>query len=193
VNSLCIFALFSQAVALKYFCDPLIILESIVLISIYPGGSFMSSISHTGFAEASERGTSETTSAVRPLIIAAGRLFYVAIFLMSGVSHFTAKPVAYAAAAGVPFPSLAVPASGVLALAGALSILLGYRARIGAWLLVLFLVPVTLMMHNFWAVKDPMMAQMQMAMFMKNVSMLGGALLISQFGAGPWSLDARRN
>jgi putative oxidoreductase len=64
---------------------------------------------------------------------------------------------------------------------------------VGAWLLVLFLVPVTLMMHNFWAVKNPMMAQMQMAMFLKNVTMLGGALLISQFGAGGLSLDARRN
>jgi putative oxidoreductase len=69
---------------------------------------------------------------------------------------------------------------------------LGYRARLGAWLIVLFLVPVTLAMHNFWAVKDPMMAQMQMIMFMKNVSMLGGALLITQFGAGPLSLDAHR-
>jgi putative oxidoreductase len=68
---------------------------------------------------------------------------------------------------------------------------LGYRARIGAWLLI-FLVPVTLMMQNFWAVKDPTMAQMQMVMFMKNLSMLGGALLISQFGSGPCSLDARR-
>ena len=48
-------------------------------------------------------------------------------------------------------------------------------------------------MHNFWAVKDPMMAQMQMIMFLKNLSMLGGAFLISQFGAGPWSLDARRS
>jgi putative oxidoreductase len=152
----------------------------------------MSSISRTGFAEASGKATSETGSAVKPLIVAAGRLLYVAIFLMSGLTHFTAKPIAYAAAAGVPFPSLAVPASGVLALAGALSILLGYRARIGAWLLVLFLVPVTLMMHNFWVVKDPMMAQIQIAMFMKNLSMLGGALLISQFGAGPWSLDARQ-
>ena len=152
----------------------------------------MSAISHGGFADASSRVTSDQASAVKPLTVAAGRLFYVAIFLMSGLTHFTAKPVAYAAAAGVPFPSLAVPASGVLALAGALSVLLGYHARIGAWLLVLFLVPVTLMMHNFWAIKDPMMAQMQMAMFMKNVSMLGGALLISQFGAGPWSLDARR-
>jgi len=88
---------------------------------------------------------------------------------------------------------LLVPASGILALVGGLSILLGYRAKMGAWLLVLFLVPVTVMMHNFWAVKDPLMAQMQMAMFLKNVTMLGGALLISQLGAGPWSFDARRN
>jgi SAM-dependent methyltransferase len=49
------------------------------------------------------------------------------------------------------------------------------------------------MMHKFWTVTDPMMAQIQMILFMKNLSMLGGALLISQFGAGPFSLDARRS
>ena len=79
------------------------------------------------------------------------------------------------------------------ALAGGLSILLGYLAKIGTWLIVLFLVPVTLMMHIFWTVSDPMAAQVQMIMFMKNVSMLGAALLISQFGAGPFSLDRRRS
>ncbi len=152
----------------------------------------MSTVSHAGFPVTSGKAASVDASAVKPLVLLLGRLFYVAIFVMSGVTHFTAKPVAYAAAAGVPFASLAVPASGLLALAGGLSILFGYRARLGAWLLVLFLIPVSFAMHNFWAVKDPMMAQMQMAMFMKNVSMLGGALLISQFGAGPWSLDARR-
>ena len=57
---------------------------------------------------------------------------------------------------------------------------------------MLFLVAVTPMMHKFWTVTDPMMQQMQMIMFMKNLAMLGGALLISQFGAGPWSLDSRR-
>lgn len=57
---------------------------------------------------------------------------------------------------------------------------------------MLFLVPVTLMMNKFWTVSDAMMAQIQMILFMKNVSMLGGALLISHFGAGPLSLDARR-
>ena len=93
----------------------------------------------------------------------------------------------------MPLASIAVPLAGILALVGGLSILFGYHAKIGAWLLVLFLVPVTPMMHNFWAVKDPLMAQMQMVNFLKNLSLLGGAFLISQFGAGPWSLDARRS
>ena len=73
-----------------------------------------------------------------------------------------------------------------------LSILLGYKARLGAWAIVLFLVPVTFTLHKFWAVADPMMAQMQQVMFMKNLAILGGALLIAHFGAGPVSLDARR-
>jgi putative oxidoreductase len=47
-------------------------------------------------------------------------------------------------------------------------------------------------MHKFWGITDPMMQQMQMVMFMKNLTMLGGALLITQFGSGPWSLDARK-
>jgi putative oxidoreductase len=121
-----------------------------------------------------------------------GRLFFALIFVLAGAKHFAIQTIAYAASQGVPLASIAVPFSGLLALAGGLSILLGYRAKIGAWLLILFLVGVTPMLHNFWAVTDPMMRQMQLAMFMKNVSMLGGALLITQVGAGPWSLDARR-
>ncbi len=121
-----------------------------------------------------------------------GRLLFVLIFLMSGPMHFTSPIIGYAAAQGVPLASIVVPISGVLAIAGGLSILLGYRAKIGAWFIVLFLAGVTPMMHKFWVVADPMMHQMQFIMFMKNASMMGGALLISQLGAGPWSLDARR-
>ena len=121
-----------------------------------------------------------------------GRLLYSAIFLLSGPGHFTAQYAGYAAQAGVPAASALVPLAGVIALAGALSVVLGYRAKIGAWLLVVFLIPVTLGMHNFWAVKDPKMAQMQQAHFMKNVGLLGAALLIAYFGAGPLSLDSRQ-
>jgi len=135
--------------------------------------------------------TSVSLDAAGPVVLL-GRLLFVMIFLMSGPRHFLSQTIAYAASQGVPMASIAVPFSGLLALAGGLSILLGYRARIGAWLIVLFLVGVTPMMHKFWGVTDPMMYQMQFVMFMKNVSMLGGALLISQLGSGPWSLDARR-
>jgi len=124
--------------------------------------------------------------------VLAGRLLFSSIFIVSAFGHFTQAEIGMAAQQGVPFANLLVPASGVLALAGGLSILVGYHAKIGAWMLVLFLVPVTLVMHNFWAVTDPMMAQMQQANFMKNVSMLGGALIVSYFGAGPLSLDVRQ-
>jgi putative oxidoreductase len=138
------------------------------------------------------RGT-EASSFPQGAVVVLGRFFYVLIFLMAGSNHFSRQTIAYAASQGVPLASIAVPLSGVLAIAGGLSILLGYRAKLGAWLIVLFLIPVTLMLHKFWAVQDPMMAQIQMILFMKNIAMLGGALLISQFGAGPFSLDARRS
>jgi len=87
---------------------------------------------------------------------------------------------------------IAVPLAGIIALLGGISILLGWWARAGAWLIVLFLIPVTFMMHRFWAVTDPMMHKMQMVMFMKNIAMLGGALLIAYYGAGPVSIDTRQ-
>ena len=135
----------------------------------------------------------EATSFWQGAVVVLGRLLFALIFLMAGANHFNKQTIGYAASQGVPLTTIAVPLSGVLAIAGGLSILLGYRAKLGAWLIVLFLIPVTLMMHKFWAVTDSMMAQIQMIMFMKNVSMLGGALLISQFGAGPFSLDAPRS
>ena len=141
-------------------------------------------------AALSSRSLSQAPAIAGPVVLL-GRLFFALIFLMAGPNHFSGQTIAYAASQGVPLASLAVPLSGVLAIVGGLSILLGYRAPSGAWLIALFLVAVTPMMHKFWTVTDPMMQQMQMIMFMKNVAMLGGALLISQLGAGPWSLDSR--
>jgi len=135
----------------------------------------------------------EATSSWQGAVVVLGRFFFALIFLMAGANHFNKQTIGYAASQGVPLASIAVPLSGVVAIAGGLSILLGYRAKLGAWLIVLFLVPVSFMMHKFWTVTDPMMAQIQMILFMKNISMLGGALLISQFGAGPLSLDTRRS
>jgi putative oxidoreductase len=125
-------------------------------------------------------------------LVALGRLLYSLIFVVAGFGHFTHQEIAYAAAQGIPFAGVLVPASGIMAIVGGLSILLGFHGKLGAWLLVLFLVPVTFTLHNFWAVKDPMMQQIQMAMFLKNISMLGSALFFTQIGTGPLSLDSRR-
>jgi putative oxidoreductase len=132
-------------------------------------------------------------SVPKAAIVLLGRLFYALIFLMAAPNNFTKQGIAYAASQGAPLASIGVPLMGVISLIGGLSILFGYRAKVGAWLIVLFLLIVTPIMHKFWGLTDPMMAQVQMIMFMKNLSMLGGALLIAQFGAGPLSLDARRS
>jgi putative oxidoreductase len=121
--------------------------------------------------------------------VLAGRQLFSIIFIIASARHFTPQTIALAASHHVPLAHLLVPLSGVMALVGGLSVLLGFQTRVGAWLLVSFLVPVTVMMHNFWAVPDTAASQIEKAMFMKNLTMLGGALLISYFGPGPLSLD----
>lgn len=135
--------------------------------------------------------TTSKASAAAPVVLA-GRVLFTLIFLMSGFTHFSSQTIAFAASQGVPLASVIVPASGILAFLGGLSVLLGYHAKLGGWLIALFLVGVT-PMHKFWGIADPMMQQMQMVMFLKNLTMLGGALLISQFGSGPLSLDSKKS
>ncbi|HLK39647.1 MAG TPA: DoxX family protein [Polyangiaceae bacterium] len=126
------------------------------------------------------------------VVVVVGRVLFGLIFIVAAPGHFQQAAITHAAAHGVLFPSLLVPLSGLISFFGGLSVILGYRARLGAWLLVVFLVPVTLAMHDFWHVHDPTQGQIQMAMFMKNVALLGAALLITHFGPGPLSFDARR-
>lgn len=124
-------------------------------------------------------------------LVPVGRVLFALIFLASALTHFRQATIGYATHQGVPAAGLLVPVAGLLALLGGLSVALGYYTRVGAALLALFLIPVTLMMHKFWAVSNPMQAQIQQIMFMKNVSMLGATALLMYFGAGPISLDQR--
>ncbi|MDF2549823.1 MAG: hypothetical protein K0S07_890 [Chlamydiales bacterium] len=124
-----------------------------------------------------------------PLI---GRALYSLLFLLSAGGHFTSQRIAYAASLGVPFPDLAIPLSGVLCFLGGLSILIGYRAKLGAWMLIVFLIPVTLFIHPFWLFSDPSAANLQYIMFLKNMALVGTACLIAHFGPGPFSLDNRK-
>jgi putative oxidoreductase len=124
------------------------------------------------------------------LVVLVGRVCFAVIFILAAFNNFTPAGVAYAAQHGVPSARVLVPLAGVLSLVGGLSVLFGYKARWGALALIAFLIPVTLTMHNFWAVTDPAMAQLQRVEFFKNLSMFGGALLVYYFGAGPVSVDA---
>jgi putative oxidoreductase len=118
-----------------------------------------------------------------------GRVLFAFNFVLALPYHFTHEAVQVAAEQGVPLAGVLVPLSGVLALAGGLSVAIGYKTRWGAWALVAFLVPVTLWMHAFWRLSNPNTVSVEQVLFLKNLSMLGAALLISQFGAGPVSLD----
>ncbi len=120
-----------------------------------------------------------------PLI---GRVLFVLIFIGAAPRHFTNEGISHAAELGIPLANLLVPVSGILALAGALSVLTGFYAKFGALALILFLVPVTLGMHQFWYLHDPAQRHIQLAMFEKNISMLGAAIYLAYYGSGPFSV-----
>lgn len=120
-----------------------------------------------------------------PAIALAGRVMFVLIFFLSGITHFTgmADYVALMPAA-IPFREFWVLISGVVELAGATLIVANRFPRLGAWLLVLFLVPVTIVVHGVEMVSNPdaRMRAIQLSFFLKGVTMTGAALLITQLG-----------
>jgi putative oxidoreductase len=89
----------------------------------------------------------------------------------------------------VPLASLAIIISIIAELAAATMIIIGYRARLGALILLVWMIPVSIMLHAFWNIEDPMAQQMHMIMFMKNLAMMGAMLLIMSFGPGPKSIN----
>jgi putative oxidoreductase len=131
------------------------------------------------------------TEAEMDIVVLLGRLFYSCLFITSGLGHLTAQKKMMAGmlkAKNLPAPELLVIASGLVELIGGVLIVLGFHAQCGAWLIVLFLVPVTFTIHNFWTVKEPQARMMQMVNFNKNIALVGAALLIAYFGSGPLSL-----
>jgi len=120
-----------------------------------------------------------------PAIGLLGRSMFTLIFFGSGITHFTdlAGFVALVHPA-IPFRPFWVAISAVVELAGATMILLNRRPRLGAWLIVLFLAPVTVVVHGVSMVTapDPAMQQIQLSFFLKGVAMAGAALIFTQVG-----------
>jgi len=114
-----------------------------------------------------------------------GRILLVLIFLQSGIGKVgnfegTAK---YMASHGMPSPTFFLIGAIFFELVGSITVITGYFTRLGALLLIIFLIPTTLIFHTHFT--DPM----QKIHFMKNVSMFGGCLILLTAGAGRFSLD----
>ena len=123
-----------------------------------------------------------------------GRLVLVAIFLGSAANHIQhyQKTVTEMEDHHVPYPQVLLPGALAFMIAGSLSVLVGYKARIGALLLLVFLVLAAVYFHNFWVHPQDSKAFMEQQIhFMKNMSMAGAMLFIIGNGAGYWSLDGR--
>ena len=122
---------------------------------------------------------------LKSLGILIGRILLVLIFLNSGIGkigNFEAT-AQFMAKFGMTNINLFLIGAIFIELAGSITIILGYFTRFGALLLFIFLVPTTLVFHTNFA------DQIQMIMFMKNVSMFGGCLVLLSVGPGRLSLD----
>lgn len=120
-----------------------------------------------------------------------GRLAFGGYFALAGLQHFTSldEMASFAASRKVPLPKLAVAGAGALILVGGALVMVGWRVDWGVWLIVLFLVPVTLMMHNFWTMDDPAERRSELANFKRNVALTGAALMIASIPYWPISLQ----
>jgi putative oxidoreductase len=109
-----------------------------------------------------------------------GRLVVGGFYLYAGIDNLLhlGEKVGYAAFKGVPLPLLSIIVASILLLIGGMSILTGYRPTLGVGAVILFLVPVTLLMHNFWTIADPQMRMIEMHAFQGNVALIGSALLL---------------
>lgn len=117
-----------------------------------------------------------------------GRVLLSAIFVLSGISKVStpAGMIGYIESVGLPFPTLALAIAILVEVVGGIALILGYRTRLVAAGLALFSIATALAFHNELA------DQSQFIHFFKNIAMAGGLLQVAAFGAGRFSLDARR-
>ena len=119
-----------------------------------------------------------------------GRIALALIFIASGFDKLMGfgGTTGYIAAQGVPLPQVAAAIAVVIELGGGLAILAGWMTRWAALALIVFLIVISPIFHNFWSMagEERMINQI---MFMKNLSILGGFLVLYAFGPGRYSID----
>ncbi len=118
-----------------------------------------------------------------------GRIIFGGFFIVSGINHFTNAGMmsGYAKSKNVPASYLAVVGTGVMLVLGGLSVLLGLFPVLGLILLIVFLVPTSVLIHDFWTVQDPQARAAEQVNFLKNLALTGAALAL-MYGASDWPL-----
>ena len=128
----------------------------------------------------------------KPLSLAA-RLLLAALFIPAGLSKIGgfAGTAGYIGSVGLPFPELGAAIAIVVEVGAGIALLLGFGTRWAALALALFTLAASFFFHAYWALPAEQQ-MMQQLMFMKNIAVTGGLLALAAFGAGSWSVDARR-
>jgi putative oxidoreductase len=131
---------------------------------------------------------------IQGILAVVGRVMLCTIFFMSAVGnkipHFNAV-AELMQQKGIPAPHIMLVGAIFFLIAGSLSVILGFQARIGATLLLIFLVLATYYFHDFWKATDPKESAEQMVQFLKNLGLMGAMVLIIANGTGPMSLDEK--
>lgn len=119
-----------------------------------------------------------------------GRILIAALFIPAGIHKIIgfAGTSGYMASKGLPVPDLLLVLTIIIELGGGLMLLFGWRAREAALVIALFLIPVTVIFHGFWAIEDPELHGKEQITFMKNLAIMGGLLMIAGLGSGACSL-----
>jgi len=125
--------------------------------------------------------------------LAVGRLLLVAIFIFSGVGKFTdvAGTAAYIAGKGLPMPEILAVAAGAVEVIFGLMVAVGWQTRFAAVVLLLFTAAAGYLFHDFWKLPAGPEQINQMAHAWKNLSIVGGLLVLAVAGPGRFSLDGR--
>lgn len=135
------------------------------------------------------------TDAYKSTVSVAGRFLLALMFILSGFGKLAdiSGTAGFVASGGIPFPSLVAVLVGLFELLGGLALVAGFQTRLLGFLMALFTVVASVMFHAYWSAPADQQFVIQL-LFMKNISIAGGMLLLSALGAGPLSVDtARKN
>lgn len=131
------------------------------------------------------------TGSAAPLLLARG--IFGGYFIYNAMNHFQNREMVtgYARAKGVPAAAAAVPLTGAMLMAGGLSLIAGYRPKLGVSLITTFLLGVSPVMHAFWKEQDPQQQMAETVNFTKNMALLGGAWFAAALPE-PWRYSIAR-